>query len=201
MDNWSLQLQQELDTGWKELQLSGYLESVGHTGAWYCNGVICSIVFKAIEDANLPWGTVTFSVVLVCVLAAGSAREALQANRQTEEPAAPNATTTLPAQFKQRTPMYNSNSNPPATTPTSPLTPTTPPVISPAAQAPQAAPQTQQQPPPKKSLSLTVSKTRFFFHSATERIKMSVFTADLIYYPSSSWPLSHRMAEVDRIFS
>lgn len=86
---------------------------------------------------------------------AGSAREALQTNRQTEEPAAPNATTTLPAQFKQRTPMYNSNSNPPATTPTSPLTPTTPPAISPAAQAPQVAPQTQQQPPPKKSLSLT----------------------------------------------
>uniref|UniRef100_A0A8C9LGL6 Negative elongation factor complex member A n=1 Tax=Pavo cristatus TaxID=9049 RepID=A0A8C9LGL6_PAVCR len=86
---------------------------------------------------------------------AGSAREALQTNRQTEEPAAPNATTALPAQFKQRTPMYNSNSNPPATTPTSPLTPTTPPAISPAAQAPQVAPQTQQQPPPKKSLSLT----------------------------------------------
>ncbi|XP_025920357.1 negative elongation factor A [Apteryx rowi] len=86
---------------------------------------------------------------------AGSAREALQTNRQTEEPAAPNATTTLPAQFKQRTPMYNSNSNPPAATPTSPLTPTTPPAISPAAQAPQVAPQTQQQPPPKKSLSLT----------------------------------------------
>ncbi|RMC14418.1 hypothetical protein DUI87_09514 [Hirundo rustica rustica] len=40
---------------------------------------------------------------------AGSAREALQTNRQTEEPAAPNATTTLPAQFKQRTPMYNKN--------------------------------------------------------------------------------------------
>ncbi|XP_009327154.1 PREDICTED: negative elongation factor A [Pygoscelis adeliae] len=86
---------------------------------------------------------------------AGSAREALQTNRQTEEPAAPNATTTLPAQFKQRTPMYNSNSNPPAATPTSPLTPSTPPAISPAAQAPQVAPQTQQQPPPKKSLSLT----------------------------------------------
>lgn len=50
-----------------------------------------------------------------------------------------------------------SNSNPPAATPTSPLTPTTPPAISPAAQAPQVAPQTQQQPPPKKSLSLTVS--------------------------------------------
>ncbi|KAJ7419015.1 hypothetical protein WISP_56169 [Willisornis vidua] len=86
---------------------------------------------------------------------AGSAREALQTNRQAEEPAAPNATTALPAQFKQRTPMYNSNSNPPAATPTSPLTPTTPPAISPAAQAPQVAPQTQQQPPPKKSLSLT----------------------------------------------
>ncbi|XP_019408523.1 PREDICTED: negative elongation factor A [Crocodylus porosus] len=85
---------------------------------------------------------------------AGSTREVLQTNRQPEEPTTP-STTTLPAQFKQRTPMYNSNSNPPATTPTSPLTPTTPPAISPAAQTPQVTPQTQQQPPPKKSLSLT----------------------------------------------
>ncbi|XP_039397120.1 negative elongation factor A isoform X2 [Mauremys mutica] len=85
---------------------------------------------------------------------AGSVREAIQTNRQPEEPTAPN-TTPLPAQFKQRTPMYNSNSNPAAATPTSPLTPTTPPAISPAAQPPQVAPQTPQQPPPKKSLSLT----------------------------------------------
>ncbi|EMP39389.1 Negative elongation factor A [Chelonia mydas] len=85
---------------------------------------------------------------------AGSVREAIQANRQPEESTAPN-TTPLPAQFKQRTPMYNSNSNPAAATPTSPLTPTTPPAISPAAQPPQVVPQTPQQPPPKKSLSLT----------------------------------------------
>ncbi|CAM5109952.1 unnamed protein product [Eretmochelys imbricata] len=85
---------------------------------------------------------------------AGSVREAIQANRQPEESTAPN-TTPLPAQFKQRTPMYNSNSNPAAATPTSPLTPTTPPAISPAAQPAQVVPQTPQQPPPKKSLSLT----------------------------------------------
>lgn len=114
------------------------------------------------------------------MFAAGSAREALQTNRQTEEPAAPNATTTLPAQFKQRTPMYNSNSNPPTATPTSPLTPTTPPAISPAAQAPQVAPQTQQQPPPKKSLSLTVSKTRFFLTAAFVDWKMHIFIINLI---------------------
>uniref|UniRef100_A0A8D0HJF5 Negative elongation factor complex member A n=1 Tax=Sphenodon punctatus TaxID=8508 RepID=A0A8D0HJF5_SPHPU len=88
---------------------------------------------------------------------AASVREALQTNRQPEEPAAPN-TTALPAQFKQRTPMYNSNSNPAAATPTSALTPTptpTPPTIAPAAQTPPVAAQTQQQAPPKKSLSLT----------------------------------------------
>ncbi|XP_069059905.1 negative elongation factor A [Pleurodeles waltl] len=88
---------------------------------------------------------------------AGSVREALQANRQSEDPTTAN--TTLPAQFKQRTPMYNSNSNPPtsasAVTPTSPLTPTTPPVTAPAAPAPQVAQPAQTQPQPKKSLSLT----------------------------------------------
>lgn len=115
------------------------------------------------------------------VFAAGSAREALQTTRQTEEPTAPNATTTLPAQFKQRTPMYNSNSNPPAATPTSPLTPTTPPAISPAAQAPQVAPQTQQQPPPKKSLSLTVSKTGFSLTAAFgANWKTQIFIIELI---------------------
>ncbi|NXT26831.1 NELFA factor, partial [Syrrhaptes paradoxus] len=36
--------------------------------------------------------------------------EALQTNRQTEESAAPNATTTLPAQFKQRTPVVDRRS-------------------------------------------------------------------------------------------
>lgn len=120
----------------------------------------------------------------------------MQTNRQTEEPAAPNATTTLPAQFKQRTPMYNSNSNTPATTPTSPLTPTTPPAISPAAQAPQAAPQTQQQPPPKKSLSLTVSKTKVFLTAAFDvDWKTRIFVIDLIQYVGSSWPLDHGVVE------
>ncbi|XP_053560189.1 negative elongation factor A [Bombina bombina] len=88
---------------------------------------------------------------------AGSIREALQTTRQPEEPTPSN--TTLPTQFKQRTPMYNSNSNAaatvptPAATPTSPLTPPAPPVVTPAAQAPQLT--TQTQPQPKKSLSLT----------------------------------------------
>ncbi|XP_072262663.1 negative elongation factor A [Pyxicephalus adspersus] len=89
---------------------------------------------------------------------AGSVREALQTTRQAEEPATPN--NTLPAQFKQRTPMYHSNPNTPATTPTpaatptSPLTPTVTQVATPAAQAPQIN-TTQTQPPPRKSLSLT----------------------------------------------
>lgn len=92
--------------------------------------------------------------------------------------------------------MYNSNSNPPAATPTSPLTPTTPPAISPAAQAPQVAPQTQQQPPPKKSLSLTVSKTRLFFTAAFDvDWKTPIFIMDLIRYVGSSWPLDRGVVE------
>ncbi|KAM5191704.1 negative elongation factor A [Mantella aurantiaca] len=89
---------------------------------------------------------------------AGSVREALQTTRQAEEPAPPN--NTLPAQFKQRTPMYHSNPNTPATTPTpaatptSPLTPTATQAATPAAQAPQIT-ATQTQPPPRKSLSLS----------------------------------------------
>uniref|UniRef100_G3T1B9 Negative elongation factor complex member A n=1 Tax=Loxodonta africana TaxID=9785 RepID=G3T1B9_LOXAF len=87
----------------------------------------------------------------------------LQASRQPEEPSTPSPT--LPAQFKQRAPMYNSSLTPvtptPASaTPTLPLTPTTPPAVAPAAQtppvamvAPQTQPPTQQQ--PKKNLSLT----------------------------------------------
>lgn len=124
------------------------------------------LFIKSTGVADTCLWIITFFLLPWLFFTAGSAREALQTNRQTEEPAAPNATTTLPAQFKQRTPMYNSNSNPPATTPTSPLTPTTPPAISPAAQAPQVAPQTQQQPPPKKSLSLTVSKKQKPFLTA-----------------------------------
>ncbi|KAM8968792.1 negative elongation factor A isoform X1 [Sarcophilus harrisii] len=89
---------------------------------------------------------------------APSARENLQTIRQPDEPATPN--TALPAQFKQRTPMYNSNANPApavAAPPTSPLTPTTLPAIAPAAQTPPVVPQTQPAPPqqPKKGLSLT----------------------------------------------
>ncbi|XP_020661579.1 negative elongation factor A isoform X2 [Pogona vitticeps] len=76
---------------------------------------------------------------------AGSVREPLQAK---EESAAP-PTTAVTTQFKQRTPMYNSNTNAGATTPTSPVTP---PAATPAAQVPQAA---LQQAPPKKNLSLT----------------------------------------------
>ncbi|XP_006893666.1 PREDICTED: negative elongation factor A [Elephantulus edwardii] len=97
-------------------------------------------------------------------------REAsLQASRPPEEPSTPSPT--LPTQFKQRAPLYNSSLNPAAatptptptptaTTPTLPLTPTTPPVVTPTAQtppvamvAPQTQPTAQQQ--PKKNLSLT----------------------------------------------
>ncbi|XP_006629208.1 negative elongation factor A [Lepisosteus oculatus] len=98
--------------------------------------------------------------------AGGSARETLQASRQSDELAPPS--TTLPGQFKQRTPMYNSSTSP--TAPTSPPTPASTPTIStpPAAstatqQEPQTQPplaqtaqqQTPQPPQPKKSLSLT----------------------------------------------
>ncbi|XP_029805383.1 negative elongation factor A [Suricata suricatta] len=89
-------------------------------------------------------------------------REAgLQAPRPPEEPSAPSPA--LPAQFKQRAPMYNSGPSPATSTPStpaSPLTPTTPPAVTPAAQTPpvaMAAPQTQPsaQQQPKKNLSLT----------------------------------------------
>uniref|UniRef100_A0ACB8EUD3 Uncharacterized protein n=1 Tax=Sphaerodactylus townsendi TaxID=933632 RepID=A0ACB8EUD3_9SAUR len=79
---------------------------------------------------------------------AGSVREPLPAK---EEPAAPPAST----QFKQRTPMYNSNTNTAAATPTSPVTPV---AAAPAAQAPLAAPQAQQA-EPKKKLTLTAEQT------------------------------------------
>ncbi|KAM6221756.1 negative elongation factor A isoform 1-T1 [Rhynchocyon petersi] len=95
---------------------------------------------------------------------ASSSREAsLQASRPPEEPSTPSPT--LPAQFKQRTPLYNSGLSPATPTPTPtpptlPLTPTTPPTVTPAAQtppvamvAPQTQPTAQQQ--PKKNLSLT----------------------------------------------
>nr|KAF6431935.1 negative elongation factor complex member A [Rousettus aegyptiacus] len=84
-----------------------------------------------------------------------------EAGRPPEEPSAPSPA--LPAQFKQRAPMYNSGLSPATPTPaapTSPLTPTTPPAVVPAAQAPPVAtvaPQTQPpaQQQPKKNLSLT----------------------------------------------
>ncbi|XP_066537482.1 negative elongation factor A [Hoplias malabaricus] len=101
--------------------------------------------------------------------AGGSGRDAT--NRQPEESTATGAAaTTLPAQFKQRTPMYNaSTANP--TAPTSPTTPTSTPVNNapaPAATAAQAetatppptttaqpAPTPAPQQQPKKNLSLT----------------------------------------------
>ncbi|KAM5337974.1 negative elongation factor A isoform 1-T1 [Glossophaga mutica] len=98
--------------------------------------------------------------------AAPPSREAsLQASRPAEEPGTP--APALPAQFKQRAPMYNSGLSPATPTPApaapaSPLTPTTPPAAAaaPAAQAtpvamvaPQAPPPAQ--PQPKKNLSLT----------------------------------------------
>uniref|UniRef100_A0A8D2J3R0 Negative elongation factor complex member A n=1 Tax=Varanus komodoensis TaxID=61221 RepID=A0A8D2J3R0_VARKO len=76
---------------------------------------------------------------------AGSAWETLQAK---EEPAAP-ATTAVPAQFKQRTPMYNSSTNAAVAAPASPAAP---PASAPAVQVPPAA---LPQAPPKKSLILT----------------------------------------------
>lgn len=98
------------------------------------------------------------------LLAAPSSRDAsLQASRPPEEPGAPSPA--LPAQFKQRAPLYNSGPSPaapPPTAPPSPLTPTTPPAATPAAQTPpvaMVAPQAQQPPAqqqPKKNLSLTV---------------------------------------------
>lgn len=86
-----------------------------------------------------------------------------EASRPPEEPKAPSPT--LPTQFKQRAPMYNSGLSPATPTPaapTSPLTPTTPPAVTPTAQTPpvaMVAPQTQAPAPvqqqPKKNLSLT----------------------------------------------
>ncbi|XP_023062550.1 negative elongation factor A isoform X2 [Piliocolobus tephrosceles] len=84
-----------------------------------------------------------------------------EASRPPEEPSTPSPT--LPAQFKQRAPMYNSGLSPATPTPaapTSPLTPATPPAVAPTTQTPpvaMVAPQTQApaQQQPKKNLSLT----------------------------------------------
>ncbi|XP_049612907.1 negative elongation factor A [Syngnathus scovelli] len=103
--------------------------------------------------------------------AAGSGWDALQSARQPEEPVAAGAgapTAALPAQYKQRTPMYNAGTAANPATPASPSTPaSTPASNGPAAAAtagqPEtpaqhpAAPQTPTppQPQPKKNLSLT----------------------------------------------
>uniref|UniRef100_A0A8C7PPD8 Negative elongation factor complex member A n=1 Tax=Oncorhynchus mykiss TaxID=8022 RepID=A0A8C7PPD8_ONCMY len=91
------------------------------------------------------------------------------AYRAPEESATPGAaaTTTLPGQFKQRTPMYNASNT--ATSPTAPASPSTPASTPASSNGPPAAatatqpetPTTQpptptpQQPQPKKNLSLT----------------------------------------------
>ncbi|XP_061109274.1 negative elongation factor A [Conger conger] len=92
---------------------------------------------------------------------------ALQAGRQAEDPPPPGAS--LPGQFKQRPPMYNSSNTSP-TAPTSPTTPASTPANNAPPTAATATPQdtpTQppsapptptpvpQQPAPKKNLSLT----------------------------------------------
>ncbi|CAB1345374.1 unnamed protein product [Coregonus sp. 'balchen'] len=107
------------------------------------------------------------------VNAGGLGRDALQSGRQPEESATPGAaatTTTLPGQFKQRTPMYNASNT--ATSPTAPASPSTPASTPASSNGPPAAatatqpetPTTQPpatlQPPtpmpqPKKNLSLT----------------------------------------------
>uniref|UniRef100_A0A674ANL6 Negative elongation factor complex member A n=1 Tax=Salmo trutta TaxID=8032 RepID=A0A674ANL6_SALTR len=70
-------------------------------------------------------------------------RDALQSGRQPEESATPSAAaTTLPGQFKQRTPMYNAGNT--AASPTAPASPSTP-----------AAAIATHTPQPKKNLSLT----------------------------------------------
>ncbi|XP_008426192.1 negative elongation factor A [Poecilia reticulata] len=108
--------------------------------------------------------------------AGGSGRDTLQAARQPEESttAAAGAGSTLPNQYKQRTPMYNAGSTANPATPTSPSTPTSTPANNgPPAAATASQPETPTQPPttpqtptptpaptpaqpqPKKNLSLT----------------------------------------------
>uniref|UniRef100_A0A8C8EN65 HDAg domain-containing protein n=1 Tax=Oncorhynchus tshawytscha TaxID=74940 RepID=A0A8C8EN65_ONCTS len=93
-------------------------------------------------------------------------RDAYRAPEESATPVAA-ATTTLPGQFKQRTPMYNASNT--ATSPTAPASPSTPASTPASSNGPPAAatatqpetPTTQpptptpQQPQPKKNLSLT----------------------------------------------
>ncbi|XP_077859100.1 negative elongation factor A isoform X1 [Macaca mulatta] len=112
----------------------------------------------SLEPAELPTRTGPAPSPGPGLPAAPSSREA---SRPPEEPSTPSPT--LPAQFKQRAPMYNSGLSPATPTPaapTSPLTPTTPPAVAPTTQTPpvaMVAPQTQAsaQQQPKKNLSLT----------------------------------------------
>ncbi|KAB0342725.1 hypothetical protein FD754_019651 [Muntiacus muntjak] len=132
---------------------------------------------------------------------APSSRDAsLQASRPPEEPGAPSPA--LPAQFKQRAPLYNSGPSPaapPPTAPPSPLTPTTPPAAAPAAQTPpvaMVAPQAQQPPAqqqPKKNLSLTNPCQE---QGDVIQIKLSEHTEDL---PKSDGQGSTTML-VDTVF-
>ncbi|XP_045068126.1 negative elongation factor A-like [Coregonus clupeaformis] len=106
------------------------------------------------------------------VNAGGLGRDALQSGRQPEESATPGAaatTTTLPGQFKQRTPMYNASNT--ATSPTAPASPSTPASTPASSNGPPAAPPPHSprphhaapryppapdaMPQPKKNLSLT----------------------------------------------
>lgn len=113
--------------------------------------------------------------------AGGSGRDALQSARQPEESATAGASaaSTLPGQYKQRTPMYNAGNTTNPATPTSPSTPVStpasngPPAAATASQQdtpsqPPTTPQTPTptpaptppQPQPKKNLSLTVRRMR-----------------------------------------
>lgn len=109
--------------------------------------------------------------------AGGTGRDALQVARQPEESAIAGGAsdTTLPGQYKQRTPMYNASTTASPAAPTSPsTTASTPASNGPPAAATASQPETSAQPPttpqtptptppqpqPKKNLSLTVRLRR-----------------------------------------
>ncbi|CAB1351522.1 unnamed protein product [Coregonus sp. 'balchen'] len=94
--------------------------------------------------------------------AGGSGRDALQSGRQPEESATPSAaaTTTLPGQFKQRTPMYNASNT--AASPTAPASPSTPASTPASSNGPSAAatqPETPATQPPTTPQSTTPTPT------------------------------------------